>query len=186
MHSSMHGGKLFKMALTAAQLTALKTDILANTDPVVVQALADGANNAIANWYNQQASPDFYVWLTSLTKSRLYGEASPEATTWDWTYYAGLTAGEQGAWMEMWGDDGAGGKVLNPSLANIRAGWTDIFSGPQATPTAQRAHIAAMSKRLASYVEKLFSTGTGSQGDPAVLGFEGVISHQDVTAALNS
>ncbi len=36
------------MALDAGQLTALKADILANTDPTVVQALADGAVNAIA------------------------------------------------------------------------------------------------------------------------------------------
>jgi hypothetical protein len=41
-------------------------------------------------------------------------------------------------------------------------------------------------KRLASRVEQLFATGTGSDAVPATLGFEGPISVNDVEAARNS
>jgi hypothetical protein len=35
-------------------------------------------------------------------------------------------------------------------------------------------------------VEKLLATGTGSDGSPATMGFEGPISYQDVQAARAS
>ena len=55
------------MILTTEQLTTLKASIVANADPAVVQALADGNNGAIADWYNQEADPAFYLFVSSVT-----------------------------------------------------------------------------------------------------------------------
>src|SRR5210317_935417 len=48
------------MALTLAQLTAFKDDIQANPDQTVIDALALGAHNTIANWYNGETA-DFWI-----------------------------------------------------------------------------------------------------------------------------
>jgi hypothetical protein len=76
----------------------------------------------------------------------------------------------------------AGG--VAPFLASIRAFFDDIFSGAGGTNT--RAALLVLWKRLASRVEQLFATGTGSDAVPATLGFEGPISVNDVEAARNS
>ena len=64
------------MSLTAAQLQTLKTNIAANTNTVSVDGDAPTAINAvphdadaaqaIADWYNQIASPAYTVWNTSV------------------------------------------------------------------------------------------------------------------------
>jgi hypothetical protein len=39
---------------------------------------------------------------------------------------------------------------------------------------------------MATKAEKLFATGTGSDASPAILGWDGILSHNDVSVALNT
>jgi hypothetical protein len=65
----------------------------------------------------------------------------------------------------------------------VRAAFDDVFSGTGAGAVNNRAHIVAMSRRLASRIEKLLATGTGTTGSPATMGFEGPISYRDIQLA---
>lgn len=64
-----------------------------------------------------------------------------------------------------------------------RAFFDDVFSGAGGTNT--RAALLVLWKRLATRIEKLFATGTGSDAVPATLVFEGEVSVQDIIEARN-
>lgn len=162
------------MPLTTAQLQTLKTDIAANTNQingVAINAMPmnDDAHFAIAAWYNGTASPNFTVWRTNVPVSDC-----KKATTW--TEFIGRSQGERDAWQFMLSNG-----ILNAADSNVRQGILDIFSGPSGATT--RAALTAIAKRLATFAEKLFATGTGSDGSPATMSFEGAISFQDVSQA---
>ena len=170
------------MPLTAAQKVTLKADILADPTLSAFPNNDDGAF-AIADAYNALASPDYWVWRTSVPKNEFTQNAGPDGTTFTWTGNGFITRsqGERDAWRELFNASGA----VNASLANVRQAFQDIFSGAQAEAVNNRAHIAAVARRKASRVEKLFATGTGSTGSPALMGFEGTITFQDVSSARN-
>jgi hypothetical protein len=166
------------MALTTAQLTALKNDIA--VDPVLSLKpnTSDGAFD-IAAAYNALADPDFWVWRTNVTKSELTNSTGPDGTTFTWAGNGFITrsAGEQAAWGELF----ASGSI-DASKANVRQAFVDIFSGT-GNAAANRTHLNAVARRKASRLEKLFATGTGSTASPAVMGYEGTVSGDDVQAA---
>ena len=179
-------------ALTPAQLQTLKTNLAANTITVTylgasvqikdVPSTPDGAI-AIAEWYNAIASPDFWVWRTSVFESEYMRASAIDSdgstvTNWSWTIYINRTQGERDAWARLFMGGGAG---ANPSLPNVRQGVADIFSGVGGA--SQRAHLLAVSRRLAKRVEQLFATGTGTAASPAVMGVEGTLSYPDVLTA---
>lgn len=169
------------MALTAEQLQALKTDILANTAPEVVQALADGANGVIADWYNQPASPAFYVFKNFVSEMDIKDNGI------DWAEHLTLTEVELIVFGKLTADGG-----FNPEVETVREGLAAIFNGPQQVNT--RTNILALSVRQANYAEKLFSTpgtgpaaGNGSAATQAALAvFAGDLTFRDVVDALNS
>ncbi len=162
--------------LTTAQLTILKADILADPGLASQPQNSDGAF-AIAAAYNLLAVPDYWVWRTSIPQSEIVGVMSIDGTVWSWSAYISRSQGERDGWREMFADTGA----INPSLANVRQGLADIFSGPSGV--AQRAHLVAIGRRLATRAEKLFATGTGTTATPATMSVEGTLSYQDVLAA---
>ena len=166
--------------LTSAQLAILRADIAA--DPVLsaFPNNADG-NFAIAAVYNLPASPAYTVWRTTVPESDFTDLTSAEATTWSWTAYIARSQGERDGWGRMF----AGGSV-NPSRANVRQAFLDIFSGAQNNAPAQRTHCAAIAKRAATRAEKLFATGTGSTASPATMSVEGTLSYQDIEEARRS
>ena len=189
------------MPLTSAQLLALKTDIAANTNTIVTGGqtvqirfapATPDANIDIANWYNQNNNPDYYVWKSTLTRSEVYHQTSPDGTTWNWQTYTNQSVPEQGAWTQMFmGDAGPIGNV------NFRAGVLAIFSGAGA-PTTQRNHVFSAGRRLCTRAEKLFAvavvnppantgnnTGNprGSATNPDNLTFEGKITANEVDVA---
>lgn len=187
------------MGLSPAQLATLKTHISnnVNTIPagmanagifvgVAINAIPNDSgdgNLAVASWYNLAASPYFWVWRTSVTKGEYVNGTSVDGTTFSWTGAGFITRsqGERDAWREMFNWT----NTVNPSLAQVRQAFTDIFSGATAPAPANRTHMATISRRTASNGEKLFATGTGSTASPAVMGFEGSISLQDVNSARN-
>ena len=153
------------MALTNAQLTTLKADIIAN-------GLENSSANAIAEFYN--AASTFTVWKTNVTINEV-------GKKFNGAELAGLTTGNQTRLLTL-AAYLAGG--VNPSLADNRAFFDDVFSGAGGTNT--RAALLILWKRIANKVEKLFATGTGTDAVPGLLTFEGSISEQDATNALRS
>jgi hypothetical protein len=169
------------VALTTAQLQPLKAAI--DADPELsALPLNDDAAFAIAAAFNLAAAPDYWVWKSSVPKGELVNGVGPEGTTFNWTGNGFITrsVGEQTAWRELFN----GTNTVNPSQANVRQAFADIFSGT-GNAAANRTHLLAMARRKATRAEKLFATGTGSTASPAVMGFEGSVSYQDVTSARN-
>ena len=165
------------MSLTSTQLTALRNNI--NADPTFsTMPLTSDASVVIANSYNQIAVPDYWVWRTRVMEREIYEATSPDGTTWDWSTYIAQSAREADAWERMF----AGG-FCNPSLAQTRAGIAKIFSGTGASVVAQRAHLLAMFRRLATRGEKVFAVGAGTTAAPSTLGFEGTLSFGDIDQA---
>jgi hypothetical protein len=158
------------MALTPAQSLTLKTDI--NTNPTLsgIPNTSDG-NFTIAAHYNTEVSPEFYIWKNFVGTMELKKGVI-------WTEYIGRSAGERDAFRFMTDTGG-----INPSDANIRTGIQEIFNGPQGSGT--RAGLTAVCSKKSNNVEKLFSTGTGTQNSPAITTFFGTVTSSDVQNARN-
>jgi hypothetical protein len=167
------------MPLTTAQLSTIKADIQANSDLNSKPNTPDG-NFEVARLYGLVASPDYWVWRTSVSKGEFVQSTSVDGTNFVWTGNGFITrqAGEQAAWREIFNGTG----FCNPSLPNVRQAFTDIFSGT-GNAALNRTHLATIGRRKASRVEKLLATGTGSTASPATMGFEGTITGDDITEA---
>lgn len=166
------------MPLTNAQKALLRDHINVSSDLNIFPNSNDG-NIEVKNLLNLQASPDFYVWRTEVSRTEVYNSTSPEATTWNWTTYKNQGATEQNAWTQMFMGDRA-----DFSKPNLRAGIAAIFAG-SAQANAQRDHCLAMGKRLAKRGEKVLASGTGSLATPATMTFEGNLTADDVESARN-
>lgn len=169
------------MALTPAQKTTVKNDILANADLSAQPLTADGAY-AIADLYNALAAPDFIVWKTRVSEREITSLTSDENTVWSWPAYIARNEAERNGWARMF----TGTYSINPALLQVRQGLADIFSGTANSAPAQRTHLLAMGKRKATRIEKLLASGTGTTASPATMTLEGRISFQDVLDARNS
>lgn len=164
--------------LTPSQKTTLKAHILATSDLNELPNSSDG-NFELAVRLNQPASPDYYVWKTSLEVSEVMQNGI------DWTRVDNLTVGKARIidWMMRTG-------TLNPSKATVRAGFNAAFTAQ--ADEATRLSIFGHCQRLASRVEKLLvASGSGTTTDddgvgPSTMGFVGPISGDDVQAARNS
>lgn len=159
------------MPLTPAQQITLKAAVIADVQLNAFPRTQDGAY-AIASLLNQAASPSFTAWKTNVAINDV-GKA------FNGTELAGLTTGNQSR-LQTIALYLAGG--VNPSLADNRAFFDDVFSG--AGGTATRAKLLILWKRLATRVEKIFATGTGTDIAPATLVFEGTVSGTDVNDAM--
>lgn len=161
------------MSLTYTQRQVLHNDAI--NQPTLAVALSAGDDQAIADFYNTIASPDFIVMRTSVTKGEYQSSVSPSGTSFSWTGTGGYIArsqGERDAWRELFEPSG----IVNPSQANVLAAFNDIFSGTGAQAINNRTHLLSMSKRKATLAEKLLATGVGTDASPAILTFEGTIS----------
>ena len=161
------------MALTAAQMALVKAHITASGDMNTLPNTSDGAF-AIAALFNLPASPSFTVWKNIETLANI-GKA------FNATELAGMSTlnNTRLQTLAQYLTDG-----VNPSIASNRQFFDDVFSGAGGVNT--RAALLILWKRLATRVEKVLATGTGSDASPATMGFVGAISYQDVEAARNS
>lgn len=168
------------MNLTQSQLAAIKSFIDADGELSVVPNTTDGAD-AIAQVLNAVRSPEYWVWRTSVTKHEYTRQVSQDGTVFSWSVYIGRSQGERDGWREMFNTR----ESVDPSQANVRQGFADIFSG--AGGAAQRTHMTAVSRRRASVVEWILRTNTaaGTSGAPDNMGAEGPITYQEVYAARN-
>lgn len=154
------------MALSSAQLAALKADIQSSFAGATND---DDSNFLIAAAYNALASPAFRVWRTKISRSEVM-------RNFVWTEFIGRSQGERDAFQFMLSQESISGADVN-----IRQGFADIFSG--AAGTTSRAQLTAMAKRDASRAEKMFAVGTGTDASPATMTFEGLVTYQDISAA---
>ncbi len=156
--------------LDDAQTATFHADILANTNPVIVQARADGTNGAIADWYSDPSIPDFWVWqsLRELAEEGLRFDGE------DLENISSLNATR----LDVFFNVVPGGVV--PSRSDHRAFFDDVFSGSNGETT--RANLDDLWQRLTNRLELLFTTGPGdgSQGNPAMLGVEGDATTENV------
>jgi hypothetical protein len=170
------------MALSLSQRQALKADIAANTATIGGVQIKDMPNNSdanfdIANWYNQTASPDYFVFRSDASKTEIMNNG------FDWTRVDNATVGKARIWD--WLPD-----VFNANKPNIIAAINEAWSG--GTNDAHRLAIFTHCQRLATWVEKLLKasgngTTTSNAGvGPAVLGAESPISGTDVEMARAS
>lgn len=153
--------------LTTAQLATLRTAI--DADP----ALASQPNNAdghftIAGVLNKPSNPAFTVWRTAVPIDEIMSNG------FVWTSVDGMTAGKARIWdwMSRLG-------AINPSKANIRQGLADAFGAGTAMGLSILPHL----KRIATRAEQLLATGTGTDATPAVMGWEGLLTYQDIEEA---
>jgi len=159
--------------MTPEQQSTLKAAILADPVLAALPMNSDGAY-AIADIINQTADPAFIVWKTAVSIDEIMRNGM------DWARVDNLSVGKARIWDWL----GRLGTV-DASKVNVRAGIDAAWVGT-AADLAVRAAIYVHCKRSASVVEKLLATGTGSDGSPATMGFEGPISYQDVQAARAS
>lgn len=165
--------------LTPSQQATLKADIALDPALSILPLTSDGAF-AIAAVYNLDAVPDYWVWRTSVPVQDIYERTTPEGTIWSWTTYIARSAAERDCWQEL-----TASGTMNASLVNVRQGLVDIFSG--AGGAAQRAHVAAISRRRATRAEKLYAVGAGTTVAPATMTtFEGLLSYADVEASRSA
>lgn len=174
------------MSLSPSQLATLKAAILLDPALAALTSGPDTDYGAIAAAMNLSASPDFWVYRSSLSRHELITQSSQDGTSFTWGGttggYISRSPGERDAFREMFNDSGA----VDPAQANIQAGFADIFSGPGAGAQNNRAHIAAMSRRKATRAEKALATGMGSTGTPAKLGWEGQLAISDIGEMFNA
>lgn len=174
--------------MTDAQLQALRAALLADTDPAVVAAVQARNDTEVARLYNEAAVPSYWCWRTSVRKNEYTQQTSADGTTFSWVGAGFITrsVGERDAWRELFNGGGNGDGTTNPSLANVRQAFSDIFSGATAPAPANRAHLLAMSRRLATRAEQVFATGAGTSAAPSQFGsFQGSVTIDDIGRALN-
>ncbi len=164
--------------LTNGQLTALKAAI-DNDGALAAQPNNSDGNTTIAQAFNLAASPAWTLWRKSVPLSEI-------AVNLNGSELAGLTTGNHTRLQTIITLISAAGGA-NPSDADIRAFFDDVFSGAGGTTT--RASLLVLWKELATRAEKLFSTGTGSDAVPATtdsnIPNNFVLNLGDVEAARN-
>ena len=74
-------------------------------------------------------------------------------------------------------------ETIDPQRADQRAFFDDIFSVAAGATT--RAALNALWRRTTTRAENIFAVGTGTEASPAVLGWEGNVSLNDISDALN-
>lgn len=165
------------MALTPSQTTTVKAAILA--DPVLAPLTSGPGTDysAIADALNADASPDYIVWRTSVTRDEIQKDDN-----FNWAQVDNLTNGSKYRIWE-WMFDNAN-KSIDPSKANVRSGIDATWVGT-AQLLAVRTAVYVHCKRKARRIEKILASGTGTDANPSTLGYEGTISISEIATMFN-
>lgn len=165
------------MPLTQAQYNTLKADILADPILSALPPSSDAINKIIAA-YALDASPAYYVWrndlqksvvFTAITWARYIPVDAPDATTL-WTNRNLQCQACQLTLQSMLLTTGQTLDMSDLQVRNgVKASVQNIPSGALgATQDAGWNAIRDLSYRPATRLEKLFATGTGTTGSPAI------------------
>lgn len=145
-------------SLTQQQRTALAADIAA--DPALAALKAQGNLGGLAGAYNMQAVPGWTAWRTAVPIDDIMRNGM------DWARVDNLSNGKARIWDWM-GRLGA----LDCSKPNVRAGIDATWVGT-AADLAVRATVYVHCKRTTTRFERLFSSGAGSDAEPATFGVD--------------
>jgi len=155
--------------LSPAQLQTLKADLQTNTNTILISGVATPINtvaseafNAVPKnvsfaqeicnqWYNLPASPSFWVWLSTSTLAAV-GMAIKMSDVGNLT-----TANSTRLQVSFQVRPGG----FTPANQDDRSLFGGLFSVSGASGT--RANLLAIWQRLATRIEKMFATGTGTQ-----------------------
>ena len=159
--------------LTTEQAALLQAAVVADPTLSLLTPSADNAF-AIADAFNLPSSPEFIVWRTSVSQDEIMQNG------FDWTRVDNLANGKARIWEWMFDNQAS---VFDPSKANVRDGINAVWVGT-AADLAVRAAVYVHCKRLANRVEKLLSTGDGTDAIPATMVYEGTLNYQDVLTAM--
>lgn len=160
--------------LTNAQLLTLKAAILNETNPTFVGYRNANDRPSMATFFNQASSPAFTVWKTSVPIAQV-------GTAMNSNEVAGLTTANTNRLQVMAAYSGG---AFNPSIADVRAAFDNVFSGAGGVNT--RTALLVLWKRIATRFEKLYATGTGTDQSPALLVIEGSIDADHIGEALEA
>jgi hypothetical protein len=158
--------------LTTEQLTTLKAAIAAETDSAFVTLRTANDEQGMADFYN--AASTKIVWRTGISRAALTVDG------FDFTQVDNLTVGQARIWDWLF-EDGP----LNPSESGKRAAVSEAWKGT-AAKVAVGTFVLGKCKRAATKGEALYATGTGTDGSPAVLAFEGALTAQNISDALRA
>ena len=159
--------------LTQEQKNTLNSDV--DTHAELTTFIINKDIPAIADYYNALSYPSYIVWRTSVLKDEF-----TQAAGFDFSRVDNLTVGKARIWDYLFDNNL---KSINCSKTNVQAGIDAAWVGT-AADLAVRTVVKDTCKRDGKRIEKLFSTGTGTTASPAVMSFEGNISHADVISAL--
>ena len=148
--------------LTTAQTATVKAFILADATLGPKTSGPGTDYGFIADSMSSIAAPAFIVWKSNVSIGAV-------GDNFVGTELAGLTAANQTRLQTIAQFSPNG---IDPSLADRRAFFDDIFSSAAAT----RAKLLALWKRSATRIEKVLATGTGSDAAPATMVYEGGVS----------
>lgn len=182
------------MQLTQAQQTTFKTDINS-----VANAAALGAFVAASDWpsvaifYNNIATPDFFVWHTAVRVDGIFDAIlwanftpadAPDGTV-AWTNRSLACQGKQFNLQTML----QGRITVDAARPNWRIGLQDALTAlPSGVAGASRsggwAAVQLLLSRKATILEKLFAIGVGTIASPAFMNLEGLLNPSDVQQAM--
>lgn len=186
--------------LTTAQQATLKAAILAENDPVFVAARNARNDTALAAFYNEQSSPAFYVWRSSVNTDNI-----SDAINWALLTPADVPNVGDSAQVAAAQTTRAlicqakqinlqimlqGRSAIDATKLRVRQALTDslqnVPSGASgASQDAGWAQVKATMYRQVTRGERLYATGTGTTGVPGLAGWEGEVSTNDISAVLN-
>ena len=149
--------------LTSTQLSTLKAVALA--DQTASAYITSGNDTGLAEWFN--APTAHVVWRSSMTPEQSRAAIIQGAAQLD-----ALTVGKRDSLFWLASGD------LNVSDATVRAAIDDLCG----TQNTLKAALLAAEKRTCSVAEKALSSGAGTNTVPAMLGWEGVLSGNDMSA----
>jgi len=153
------------MKLNPLQFQAVLDYILA--DPVLGaldRHVSGNAFDIITPALNAPAAPDFIVWTDCSVQEII-------ENGFIWTAVDSLSVGKARIWEWM----SASGKFIDGRKGNVRQGLKDAFGNGSPMHVQIMSHL----KRKASRVEKLFTTGLGSDLNPGTAVVEGPLDTMD-------
>lgn len=157
------------MALTTAELTTLKVDIIAKASTVYSGSTfalhqSNSRFDLLADYYNSKASPQTDLWRPDVSVNDIVNLI-------DMSAYIAFTAVKQNGWMAM-----SQGGTLDATLPLVRTNFTTIFGNGTASTVA----ITAIAKKPATNFEMLFTTNNVSTK------YKYVVSAEDIIQAIRS
>jgi hypothetical protein len=168
------------MALSTAQLATLRAAILAETDPAFVAWRVDGAQGAMAEFYNAVATPIERAWMSFATAKQIDLKA-------DYSAFDGLSQGKRDAWplVLQYAPRDFATDDLGAGINSMRKAVADIWSGTAGAGTVRTAILNSVSRPITRAEKLLGGTATATQSTVTalVLAWEGTISTVDIYLA---